>query len=453
MFKKPLFFYSLTALIILSACDSGSETKNVNSADRNVANQLTEESQQNEVAQKQDASLPVLAQGAQWVSGEITVAPGFSIQPFHEGGVKRLRHITISETGDILGASREGYIIGLRDTDNDGRADLVEQREAPIKTGIEIRNGYLYISDFVSVQRIPLDDNLVPQGKFETVISGFPLEQQHADKVFTFDSANNIYVNSGAPSNNCQKDARSLESPGLSPCPQLETHAGIWKFNGNVSGQTMEDGERFVTGVRNANALQWDDKKGGLFIAMHGRDQLFSLWPDLYDVEQSAELPAEEFHFVKGGANLGWPYTYFNPFDNQRYVAPEYGGDGKTISDQDFAHPLYAFPAHWAPNDLLIIDNPAFPAPFNEGIMIAFHGSWNRAPLSQAGYQLSFVPMKNGSMSGKPIDFAVGFSLKENLLSSRDAEHRPVGLALGPDGALFVSDSAQGAVWKITPDL
>ena len=387
------------------------------------------------------------------MSGEITVAPGFSIQSFHEGGVKRLRHITISDSGDVLGASREGYIVGLRDTDNDGRADLVEQRGAPIKTGIEIRNGYLYFSDFVSVQRTPLDDNLVPQGEFETVISGFPPEQQHADKVFTFDSANNIYVNSGAPSNNCQEEARSLESPGLSPCPQLETHAGIWKFNGNVSGQTMEDGERFITGVRNANALQWDDKKGGLFIAMHGRDHLFSLWPDLYEVEESAELPAEEFHFVKGGANLGWPYTYFNPFDNQRYVAPEYGGDGKTISDQDFAHPLYAFPAHWAPNDLLIIDNPAFPEPFNEGVMIAFHGSWNRAPLAQAGYQLSFVPMKNGSMNGKPIDFAVGFSLKENLLSSRDSGHRPVGLALGPDGALYVSDSAQGAVWKITPDL
>jgi glucose/arabinose dehydrogenase len=186
---------------------------------------------------------------------------------------------------------------------------------------------------------------------------------------------------------------------------------------------------------------------------MHGRDQLHQLFPDLYSAEDSAGLPAEEFHVVRAGADYGWPYTYWDPEADARMVAPEYGGDGKTVTDGDYRAPLLAFPAHWAPNDLLFYTaEGAFPEVAQGSAFIAFHGSWNRAPLPQRGYNVVFVPFAGAEPAGDWAVFADGFAGAEVIAAPDDAEYRPMGLAQGPDGALYITDSAQGRIWRITYD-
>jgi len=105
-------------------------------------------------------------------------------------------------------------------------------------------------------------------------------------------------------------------------------------------------------------------------------------------------------------------------------------------------------PAHWAPNDLLIASNPALPAVYRDGAFIAFHGSWNRAPAPQDGYNVVFQPMKDGKAAGKFIVFADGFAgpIKE----PGRAAFRPSGLTQGPDGAIYISDDVHGRIWRVT---
>jgi glucose/arabinose dehydrogenase len=105
-------------------------------------------------------------------------------------------------------------------------------------------------------------------------------------------------------------------------------------------------------------------------------------------------------------------------------------------------------PGHWAPDDLKIYTGKSFPAAYQGGAFIAFHGSWNRAPAPQDGFNVVFQPLRNGAASGQWVVFADGFAGPDKARGR--AAHRPTGLAIGPDGALFVSDDSKGRIWKIT---
>jgi len=387
----------------------------------------------------------------------IRVPAGFEASVFHEG-VGRARHIAVRDNGDVYVALRApnegGGVAALRDEDGDGAADRTEYFGDHSGTGIAIHDGWLYASSNTAIYRyrLPEGDALVPQGEAETVVEGFLEQRSHASKAFTFDDAGNLYVNVGAPSNACQEEARTPGSPGMEPCPQLENHAGIWRFDADGTEQSFEDGERFVTGTRNVVALDWHPMRGELYFVMHGRDQLHQLFPDLYTVEENAELPAEEFHIAKQGANYGWPYTYWDHTVGQRVKAPEHGGDGKTPAAEGYEEPIMAFPGHWGPNDLLFTTaEGAFPDEARGSAFIAFHGSWNRAPLPQRGYKVVFVPFAEGRPAGGDWSvFADGFKGAEVLEDPDDAEYRPMGLAQGPDGALYIADSVQGRIWRVT---
>jgi glucose/arabinose dehydrogenase len=108
-----------------------------------------------------------------------------------------------------------------------------------------------------------------------------------------------------------------------------------------------------------------------------------------------------------------------------------------------------AFPGHLAPNDLLFYTGNMFPERYRNGAFIAFHGSWNRSPLEQKGYFVAFVPFVNGLPSGEMETFADGFAGVKVIKSPNDAVYRPMGLAQGPDGSIFVSDSEEGRIWRI----
>ena len=107
-----------------------------------------------------------------------------------------------------------------------------------------------------------------------------------------------------------------------------------------------------------------------------------------------------------------------------------------------------AFPGHWAPNDLLIYTGTQFPEPYRDGAFIAFHGSWNRAPRAQAGYNVVFQPLADGKATGDYVVFADGFAGAHK--DPGRAAFRPSGLAMGPDGALYIGDDVHGRIWRIT---
>ncbi len=369
--------------------------------------------------------------------------------------VGQARHIVVKDNGDIYvalrGEKNGGGIAALRDTNRDGVADQIEYFGETAGTGIGIFMDNLYFSSNTEVYRVPLDDHLVPEGKVETVVSGFPDQRSHAAKSFTIDRHGNLYVNIGAPSNACMEEARTKGSVGMYPCPQLEWQAGIWMFDATEKNQDhREKGYHYATGIRNAVAIDWNRNADALYVVQHGRDQLNTLWPDYYTDEDNAQTPSEDFLLVRDGSNFGWPYTYYDGLKNQRMVAPEYGGDGVETADPDkYDAPIMTFPAHWAPNDLIFYSGKQFPERYQNGAFIAFHGSWNRAPEPQAGYNIAFVPMSGEKPAGNYEIFADGFSGLDSFTSPSDAVSRPMGLAVGPDGSLYVSDSVKGKIWRI----
>ena len=385
----------------------------------------------------------------------IRLADGFRATVFADN-LGNARHAAVRADGVLYVALRRhsgsGGLVALQDTDGDGVADVVKPFYADFRgSGVGFYKGFLYYSSSTELFRVAFDGNeLVPSGAPQSMIT-FPAQRQHSSKPFTFDGAGNIYVNVGAPSNACQIESRRQGSPGQDPCPQLKDHAGIYRFAAEKAGQFhIKDAHRYSTGIRNTMSLDWNFAADALYFAMHGRDQLSELWPEFYTAEQRSVLPAEEVHMASDGSNHGWPYSYWDQIKSQRMLGPEYGGDGvKTVADK-YKEPLLAFPGHWAPNDLVFYTGDGFPEGFRGGAFVAFHGSWNRAPFPQAGYKVVFIPFKDGKPTGEHIVFADGFPGKDPLMSPSDARFRPMGLAVAPDGALFITDSAKGRVWRIT---
>jgi mono/diheme cytochrome c family protein len=270
------------------------------------------------------------------------------------------------------------------------------------------------------------------------------------EKPFTFDGKGNMLVNVGSATNACQEVKRTKGSIGIDPCIELETRGGIWKFDENKLHQKQDLSNRYATGIRNTVALYWNTEVDKLFGLQHGRDDLHRFWPDLFTEEQNLDLPAEEFLEIDEGDDFGWPYCFWDPFKNEKLLNPEYGGDSvKTERCAGIKEPILAFPGHWAPNDLLFYSGDMFPEKYRNGAFIAWHGSWNRLGHDQAGYNIVFVPMKDGKPSGNWEIFADGFKGPKPLESSGDAFFRPCGLAEGPDGSLYVVDSQVGRVWRI----
>jgi glucose/arabinose dehydrogenase len=380
----------------------------------------------------------------------LTLAPGFAATVVQEG-LGSGRHLAITDKGDIYLAARDG-LVAMRDKDGDGKVDESAKFGDVKGTGIQLFKSWLYVSDNVGVYRYPLRKGaLGPAGPKETVVAGFPMERQHADKTFALDKKGTLYVNVGAPSNSCQEKDRQEGSLGRNPCPILEKYGGVWVFDGTRLDQTPANGRRFATGIRNAVALEWDEGQDALYSAIHGRDSIDILFPTLYNAADNATRQAEEFHKITDGGDYGWPYTFFDTKLGKRVVAPEYGGDAKKEPEAGkYPDPLVAFPAHWAPNDIVFYSGKNFPAKYRDGAFIAFHGSWNRAPEPQAGYKVIFQPMKDGKPNGPYEVFADGFAGEMADNSPRNAKYRPCGLAVGPDGSLYIADSQKGRIWRIS---
>jgi glucose/arabinose dehydrogenase len=386
-------------------------------------------------------------------AADLQLPSGFRSTIFADG-LGRARHITTAPNGDVyvkLDKLKDGNgIIVLNDANKDGVAENTSGFGNYRGTGIVIKNGYLYASSNDAVFRYKMENNqVVDKNNPEQIVKGLVNKNQHESKSLTVDNNGNIYVNIGAPSNVCQEQDRKIGSIGRMPCPILDSAGGIWQFKTNGKEQSYGQGVRYATGLRNVVGLDWNNEVNDLYVMQHGRDMLFQSYPQMFNQKEGAENPAEEMFRLKNGSDAGWPYCYFDNGKQKKLLNPEYGGDRTKAGDcESKTQSVIQFPGHLAPNGLLFYTGNQFPEKYRNGAFIAFHGSWNRSPEPQEGYYVVFVPMKNGMPSGKWEVFADGFAGPKK--AEGRADYRPCGLAMGPDGSLYVSDDNKGRIWKIT---
>ena len=364
------------------------------------------------------------------------------------------RHLAVTPQGTIyvkLNRPKDGKgILELRPGPS-GKAIVAGGFGSYGGTGLYAKDGYLYASSDEEVFRYKLDaqGEVTNPAQPERIVTGLLNRQEHESKSVVLDNAGNLYVNVGAYSNSCQVKDREKGSLGVPNCPILDSAGGIWQFRADKLNQTYGSGTRYATGLRNVVGLDWNAQANQLFVMQHGRDQLHDNFPEKYDTKQSAELPAECLYGLKKGDNAGWPYLYYDPTTHKKMLAPEYGGDGKKEADPKYLEPAAAYPAHMAPDALLFYTGTLFPERYRNGAFIAFHGSWNRAPEPQKGFYVVFQPFKNGKPAGQWEVFADNFAGTPAKAAAGRADHKPCGLAQGPDGSLYVSDDKAGTIYRI----
>lgn len=381
------------------------------------------------------------------------------------------RHIAVNDNGDIYAKltyndkrEGEGGTVGIRDIDGDGKADSIVYfgdykdlgRSA---VGMTIHNGYLYTSTVTQVLRNKLSsDELVPTSKTEVMLTDTSkdvVKHWHTTKPVAFDDEGYMYIPFGSPSDAGQ----DLEKygpvgipggKGLDPAPELENYAGVWRFKADQLNQTQKDGHKFSTGIRSVVGMRWNPQDKSVYAVVNGIDNFHTIYPKLYSSWHAAVLPAETMLKLKDGANFGWPYAYFDQLQGKNVLQPGYGGDGKITERADkFDKPVIGFPGHWAPMEVLFYDGDQFPARYKNGAFVAFHGSTDRSPYPQAGYIVCFIPFENGVSTGKIEVFADGFTGVDTVINTSDAVYRPMGLATGPDGSLYISESNNGKIWRV----
>lgn len=402
-------------------------------------------------------------------NGGLTLPSGFCATVFADN-IGHVRHMTVAPNGVLYVNTWSGrfyhfdtppaggFLVALRDSKGDGHAQTIERFGAGAPqgskggTGIAYYNGAIYAEQNDKIIRYALPDashSIAPTGTPQTVLSGLPLNGDHNMHPFIIDPHGHIYVDLGSATNSCQIEDRMPGSPGHNPCTELERRAGTWRYDANKTGQHFSPKERYITGLRNGEGFGIDSA-GRLFATQHGRDQLAQNFSKLYTPAQSAELPAEELVQLRQGADYGWPKCYYDRSQQKLVLAPEYGGDGgkKVGVCAEKTAPVAAFPGHWAPNDLLVYTGKMFPAAYRDGAFIAFHGSWNRAPERQGGYNIVFQPLKAGRKAGDFVVFADGFA--GGIKEPGQAAFRPSGLAMAPDGSVYISDDKHGRIWHVT---
>jgi glucose/arabinose dehydrogenase/cytochrome c5 len=350
-----------------------------------------------------------------------------------------------------------GFLVALKDSTSAGKADVNERFGETVQSGGAGGTGigwykssvYAEINDRIVRYSLPAG-SIVPHDPADTIVSGLPLGGDHPMHPFAITDDGSIYVDVATATNSCQPKNRTPGSVGADPCIELETRGGIWRYDANKTGQTFSPAERYATGIRNAEGFGIDAAGQHIFITQHGRDQLYTNWPAFFKPEQEATLPAEEVMLLKQGGDYGWPECYYDGVRKKLVLAPEFGGNGGVRIGvcADKLAPVAAFPAHWGPNAMVFYDKTQFPTRYRNGVFIAFHGSWNRAPYKQGGYNVVYQPLAGDHATGSCEIFADGFA--GAVKTPEGAVHRPSGLAVGPDGSLYVSDDIRGRIYRIS---
>jgi glucose/arabinose dehydrogenase len=372
-------------------------------------------------------------------------------------GLGHIRHMAIRDNGDIYVSTTHARtgpptgIIALR-LGSDHTAKQTEHfGTVDGGTGIRIYKGAIYAASNTAVYRFPLGESLVPTAAPEAIVDGLVTPANHG---LAFDGKGGMFISFGGGGNTCFDTTvpKGSKPVGLKPCPNLATKGGIWRFDDSKTGQKFADGEHFATGLRDMSAM--DFRAGdGLYGAMHGRDATHTQFPDLVSAADDDAVPDEMFRIEKG-TDMGWPYTYYDAVRKVRLIAPEYGGDNKTSPPAGtYATPVASFfqPRRAGVLDLAFYNGNEFPKMYRGGAFVALHGGsdMDASTGGQAGYNVVFIPFKKNHAEPQVV-FAEGFAGPSPAdKTAKTATYRPVAVAVGPDGALYVADSNKGRIWRI----
>ncbi len=238
----------------------------------------------------------------------LTLPVGFCATVFADD-IGHARHMVVARTGVIYVNTWSGryygddtphaggFLVALQGKAGSGKASVQQRFGETVQTGgtggtgIGLYKDWLYAETNDRIVRYSLSTGaIVPSNSFETIVSGLPLGGDHPMHPFIINAQGSLYVDVATATNSCQAKNRTLKSPGLSPCTELETRGGIWRYDASKTNQTFSPAERFATGIRNGEGFAIDPA-GRLFVTQHGRDQLHANWPDLYKAEEEATLP------------------------------------------------------------------------------------------------------------------------------------------------------------------
>jgi glucose/arabinose dehydrogenase len=338
----------------------------------------------------------------------ISVPEGFALSLFATG-IPNARVLRFTPSGDLLvSAPRGGRVLLLeRDGNGDGRSDgtrtILEGLDRP--HGLDFHEGWLYVAEGSAVSRVRFDtEGRRVVGSLERVISELPDGGNHWTRTIRFGPDGMLYVSVGSSCNVCEeKDPR---------------RAAILRFQPDGTGE-----ESFATGLRNSVGFDWHPASGDLYATDNGRDLL------------GDDIPPCELNRVIAGGFYGWPYAY-----GDRSSDPDLGAG----HEQEIAAsipPAHPFRAHNAPLGITFVRSDLAPPSLRGAALVALHGSWNRR--AKDGYKVvSLHWQPDGRIAER--DFAAGFLDDEGVIG------RPVDIAEGPDGAIYISDDFTGSVYRVS---
>jgi glucose/arabinose dehydrogenase len=345
-------------------------------------------------------------------SGETTpvqLPPGFQVEIFARD-LNGPRFIAFSPDGVLYVADRGNKrIVALPDEDSDGQADSVRVFADDIESphSLVFHENALFVGVPSGVIRLQDRDGDGISDEREILIDDYPTNG-HSTRTVIFLPDGRMAVSVGSSCNVCEEaDPR---------------RAAVVIYEG-----PQATGERiFASGLRNAVGLAIHPETGELWATNNGRDMM------------GDDLPPETIEIVREGEDYGWPRCH-----SGRIEDPDLGYPG---SCEGVNGPLVEMQAHSAPLGLAFYMEDAFPSEYQDDLFIAFHGSWNRSVPT--GYKIVRLPLDDGIPAGPVEDFATGWLDEE----TGQVSGRPVGLAVGPDGALYASDDAGGFIYRITYD-
>jgi glucose/arabinose dehydrogenase len=340
---------------------------------------------------------------------KLSLPPGFHVETWSEG-FQRPRFMLLGPNNEVLLADSEngpnGKVLVLTDGGKN-RKELIGGLDRPY--GLAFWKDYLYVAETTSVKRYKYDPKARAAGKGEEVVPLPDHGRGHWTRTVLFnEDGSKMYLAVGSQSN---------VSPG-----EPEVRAAINRYNPDGSGH-----EIFASGTRNPIGLRWYPGTRTLWAAVQERDLL------------GDDLVPDYLTHIQQGGFYGWPYAYIGKNEDPRNKGQRPDLVAKTIV------PDVPLPAHCAVLDFIFYTGKQFPAEYQGGAFLAYHGSWNRS--KRLGYMVAFVPFKDAKPAGEPRNFLTGFMLGPE---ERDVWGRPVGLLQMPDGSVLLSEDGGNRIWRIS---